>query len=76
MANESNQSPQALNAARNKQIDEYYKVALQGLLSGTSAYRDDSLLVSKAMGIAIRAYTHRADKLGATFSKSLELPDA
>ena len=62
-------SRQALNAARNKQIDEYYKAALQGVLS-SGAPMTNALLVEKAMGVALAAYRLRCEVLGATFSKT------
>jgi hypothetical protein len=60
----------ANHTAANKAIDEYYTAALQGLLTSSNSYRDNRLLVEKAMGIARAAYKLRCDVLGITHAKA------
>jgi hypothetical protein len=57
-------------AIRNKAIDEYYKLALQGVISADAGNRQPEFLVKAAMDIAIAAYARRCDTLGVTFCKA------
>ena len=58
--------------AGNKQIDEYFKVVMQGLLSAGTGYRDDLLLTRRAMEVAMTMYKYRCNVLGQTYSKNLD----
>lgn len=56
-------------AAKNKAIDEYFKMTLMGFAASGEGGRQPEVLVTTAMQIAIAAYEHRCQVLGATFCK-------
>lgn len=61
-----------LIAAKNKAIDEYYKIALAGVTQSGQGGRQPEMIVDLAMKIALAAYAQRCETLGATFCKRVE----
>ena len=71
MSKEDEVSSNVTTSIRNKAIDEYFKIALQGVISADAGNRQPEFIVKAAMDIAQVAYTRRCDTLGVTFCKSL-----
>jgi hypothetical protein len=54
---------------QNKAIDEYFKIALQGILAAGVTHRNPGLLTDNAMAVAKAAYSGRCEALGSNFAK-------
>lgn len=61
-----------LIAAKNKAIDEYFKVALAGVTQSGQGGRQPEMIADLAMKIAMAAYTQRCEVLGATYCKRVD----
>lgn len=68
MAEDSNS---AGRAAANKQIDEYYRACLTGLLASSLTSRNPKAVAKGAMEQAMAAYGLRCEVLGQTFSRAI-----
>jgi hypothetical protein len=56
-------------AAQNHAIDEYFKIALAGIISSGEGGRQPDQIAQLAMRVAIAAYDLRCQELGTTFCK-------
>lgn len=61
-----------LIAAKNKAIDEYFKIALAGVTQSGQGGRQPEMIADLAMRVAMAAYTLRCETLGTTFCKRVD----
>lgn len=60
-------------AIRNKAIDDYFKITLQGHIAAGVGNKEAITVVREAMDYAIAAYYYRCELLGVTFCKATDL---